>query len=320
MTNSTLPYLPLTFECQFSQPISLPAFKGSMLRGALGHALKATVCAVRVKVCDACLLRSSCLYARFFEYKPNPDPQRLQQAGMPHPYVLEYPTEAAEYGPEQPLRFQLLLFGSFTEFVPYWIYSVEQMGQAGLGRRDERGRRAEFQLQAVHAAGERIYAQGATTLPEQLPIQRLGWHEREGALSRLRVRLRTPLRTKDRGQFATSLDFPLLVRLVLRRLQALQETFEVRLEPDNVRELLGLAQAVRCETAQIQWQEQTRYSNRQQSTQQMGGLTGELVFAGELAPFWPLLQIAQVVHLGKETSFGLGQIAVEVLDSDPHQP
>ena len=45
----------------------------------------------------------------------------------------------------------------------------------------------------------------------------------------------------------------------------------------------------------------------------MGGVGGSIEFEGGLAPCLPLLRVAEVVHLGKETSFGLGKVRVELL-------
>ena len=78
----------IEFHGSFPDGAVLPVFKGSMLRGALGFALKRTVCAVRVKVCEPCLLRPSCVYARIFEAKPDPE-QRAGQVNLPHPYILD---------------------------------------------------------------------------------------------------------------------------------------------------------------------------------------------------------------------------------------
>ena len=47
----------IEFHGSFPEGAALPTFKGSLLRGVLGHALKRTVCTVRVKVCEPCLLR-----------------------------------------------------------------------------------------------------------------------------------------------------------------------------------------------------------------------------------------------------------------------
>ena len=310
-TLETLSYLPLDWDCRFEEETKLPAFKGSMLRGALGHALKSVVCAMREKNCDRCLVRNNCLYAKIFEYKPNRVEQDQTFAAFPHPYVLEYPTETEViYRPNKPFRFRTILIGPAVESFPYWIYSIQKMGQSGLGPRQASGRRSQFQLTQVSMGDQVLYKDGqqGVVLPEKPP--ELSWEERHSELGRLTVRLETPLRFKSQNRLATDTNFTELVRLSLRRIKALQEGFQVKLEPDNVRELLPKSGAVKTVRKELRWQEQTRFSTRQGGHQQMGGLVGELDVEGDLKPFWPLLQMAGIAHLGKETSFGLGQISM----------
>ncbi len=42
----------------------------------------------------------------------------------------------------------------------------------------------------------------------------------------------------------------------------------------------------------------------------LGGLVGEIELTGELAPFAPLLHTAQLLHVGKGATFGLGRIQI----------
>ncbi|OPY08167.1 MAG: hypothetical protein A4E66_01907 [Syntrophus sp. PtaB.Bin001] len=42
----------------------------------------------------------------------------------------------------------------------------------------------------------------------------------------------------------------------------------------------------------------------------MGGLIGDIRYSGPLDEFLPLLRFCEKTHLGKQTSFGLGKIAV----------
>jgi hypothetical protein len=54
-------------------------------------------------------------------------------------------------------------------------------------------------------------------------------------------------------------------------------------------------------------QDWTRYSSRQNTLMEMGGLLGEMLLTGPgLIGLWPALEYGQWVHVGKGTSFGLG--------------
>jgi len=40
----------------------------------------------------------------------------------------------------------------------------------------------------------------------------------------------------------------------------------------------------------------------------MGGIAGKVIYSGDVQPFLPLIRMAEKVHLGKNTQFGLGMI------------
>ena len=67
------------------------------------------------------------------------------------------------------------------------------------------------------------------------------------------------------------------------------------------------AEAVRFNTGDLYWFDWERYSSRQQQTMKLGGLLGTLRLHGDLAPFGHLLHLGQWLHVGKETTFGLGR-------------
>jgi CRISPR/Cas system endoribonuclease Cas6 (RAMP superfamily) len=43
----------------------------------------------------------------------------------------------------------------------------------------------------------------------------------------------------------------------------------------------------------------------------LGGFVGRVTFEGDLTPWWPLLQVGEVLHVGKGTAFGLGKYRME---------
>ena len=54
-------------------------FPGSAWRGALGHALKRTVCVTRQPRCADCLLYHSCVYSYFFDTPPAADSTKMRR-------------------------------------------------------------------------------------------------------------------------------------------------------------------------------------------------------------------------------------------------
>jgi hypothetical protein len=50
------------FNLKAKEPLDLPAYKGSTLRGGFGSAFKKIVCVNRERVCESCLLKGKCVY------------------------------------------------------------------------------------------------------------------------------------------------------------------------------------------------------------------------------------------------------------------
>ena len=71
------------------QSAVLPAFLGSTLRGAFGHALKQAVCVMEHRDCDRCLVADRCPYPYLFETPvPSNVPQLTGHSHAPHPFIL----------------------------------------------------------------------------------------------------------------------------------------------------------------------------------------------------------------------------------------
>ncbi|HEV2845681.1 MAG TPA: CRISPR system precrRNA processing endoribonuclease RAMP protein Cas6, partial [Thermoanaerobaculia bacterium] len=85
----------------------------------------------------------------------------------------------------------------------------------------------------------------------------------------------------------------------------------------DFRALLDRASQVRIAAADVRWHDWERWSQRQQTSMKLGGIVGRLVLAGELEAFSALLRAAEVVHVGKGTTFGLGRIALDPFAPPP---
>lgn len=301
------------FECRFDSPARLPAYKGSMFRGAFGHALKRTVCALRRQQCPECLLRTQCLYPLVFEtHLALPPPDTPGAAAPPHPFVIEPPdTERADFNTGDPFDLGLLLFGAVNDSLPYFVYTVEAMGAAGVGARVS-GRRGRFSVDRVTCREESIYTsrEGRLKTGDHAVDLTLERGPQQGVTG-LAVRFHTPFRGKQNGRLARELPFEVLVRAMLRRAASLMSCYGGG-EPDlDYRELAASAGRVRVAGSTLGWVDRRRYSSRQEQAMMIGGLIGGVTYQGDLAPFIPLVDFCSVVHIGKQTTFGMGRFTSE---------
>ena len=60
-------------------------------------------------------------------------------------------------------------------------------------------------------------------------------------------------------------------------------------------------------SSQLRWSENKRYSSRQKESMKLGGVEGNVFLNIENEEFLDLLIAGELVHIGKNTSFGLGK-------------
>jgi len=307
-----LEYGKYKFTCRLNRAGILPAYKGSTVRGVFGIALKKVVCALKHQECNQCQLRQRCVYALVFETPiALPPPKDLRASVPPHPFVIEPPSEdKREYQPGEVFECALLLFGDTNRSLPYFIYAFEQIGRIGIGRRIE-GRRAAFDLEKVTSNGDTIYSKKDDQMKLDLPAMFLRLPEQTAPSDeqlQVTVTLETPLRLKFKNKIRGDLPFHILARAMIRRISTLFICY-VGAEPDlDYKGLLERAEQVGTVENSLKWHAWERYSNHQKQRMPLGGMVGEISYEGRLAEFLPLLDLCSKVHVGKNTSFGLGKM------------
>ena len=113
----------------------LPDFKGSMLRGAFGHALRKTVCVMTPgTACGACMLRTQCAYTRIFEtFIDNTPPPFLKGIRTsPRPFVIHAFDNRTRFNPGDSFTFTLTLIGKACDFHPYVIFAFTRAAESGF--------------------------------------------------------------------------------------------------------------------------------------------------------------------------------------------
>lgn len=284
-----------------------PRFSGSAWRGAFGRALRRTVCVTRLESCDTCLLKTSCAYSYLFETPiPTSAAKMRRYPAAPHPFALQVDDATATNGP---YALGLSLFGHGNRYLPYIIHAIAQAAAEGIGRRGNR-----LSLRAVQQARIPIEEWYTVYTPDSelrpLPPETSA---SPACPTTIRIQLCSPLRLQRGGALVGPDEFGFadFFGALLRRLSMLTYFHgDVPLDID-FRDVMERARQVSLSRKTLRWHDWTRYSSRQQTTMQMGGLIGELAFDGEdMGLFWPYLWMGQWTHVGKGTSMGLGRYAI----------
>lgn len=237
----------------------------------------------------------------------------------PHPFVITPPLEEKRtYREGDTLCFELTLIGKSIDFLPYFIYTFDELGRMGIGKG-----KGKYQLEEVRAiqVGERskvkdeeamlIYSGKDKTLRNNfrvLTVDHIGAFNFSS--STLHLNFITPTRLKYDGQLSPNLEFHILIRNLLRR-TSLLSYFHCEKQLDlDFKGLIEEAKGVKVQKGNLRWVDWERYSNRQDTKMKMGGFIGSVTFEGDLEPFLPFLLLGEHVHVGKGTSFGLGKYQI----------
>ena len=310
---------------QAKDPIILPSYKGSTLRGGFGNAFKRVVCALKDKECSDCMLKERCIYSYVFETPPPAGAKVMRKyLSVPHPFVIEPPMERRMgYKPGDELAFGLTLVGKAIDYLPYFIYTFDELGNIGIGKG-----RGKYKLMAVSQKktdplplagclacppernGARIYSSETKRLepfiPESIPIDIEP--PDAGHTAVLALNFLSPTRIYHGDHLAHGLEFHILIRQLLRRISMLAYFHcDIDTAPWDFKGCIDRAKEIATQKTNLKWYAWQRYSARQDRRIDMDGFVGDIAYEGNMAPFLSLLKAGAVLHVGKATTFGLGR-------------
>lgn len=295
-----LPMLRLQLEAQTCAPLRLPPFAGSMLRGALGHALL-RFSPLPHRDHKPCLLYGSCPYCTLFVTPPIPGHHLKKLSQLPHPYVIEPPPGARTLDAGEQFAFSLVLFG---RAVPLWqtvLRALASALHAGLTADHVRCRlRGAWHGDTQAQLWPGTHQPDLLALPAPLPLHRSAT-----------LRFDTPLRLRRSGRPVRDpreLDARTLLVALARRYQLMLDAWAPGQAPQlDFQRLVASAEAIRLQAGDdLRWFDWGRYSQRQRREMQLGGLLGSLQLHGDLMRFSRLLHLGQWLHVGRNTTFGMG--------------
>ena len=135
------------------------------------------------------------------------------------------------------------------------------------------------------------------------------------AVNRIRVRFLTPTELKSGGRMVQEAGFGPLFARVRDRISTLSRLYGGGPLAVDFQGMGRRAHAVQLVEANIRIEEIGRRSSRTGQEHPLGGIVGEVAYAGELAEFLPFLRAAYWTGVGRHTVWGNGVIQTTVSTS-----
>jgi hypothetical protein len=321
----------LRFDIQFQNDFAPADFLGSRLRGGYGFGLLAQLCrrdyllscARQPQLCE-------CDYLRLF--RPRRDSSKVNPVGaplgnqqnLPATFALDPPdARNRPYQAGERMLFDFVAIGPMCDYLPQSIKAFEEFGKVGLIL--DSLHRARFRLVAVNDvldSGRSVYESEKLVSHLSLDISQAVSEATEPG-NEILITFCTPTRIenqnarcKDRETgLAIFSDFYDLIYNTAHRVAGLWqlygENWHGPVEFFRWRErLLKLSRQITTIQSDLKMMRLCGYSNMQEAPKPLDGFIGSMRFSGDFSPFMELLRIAEIVHIGSETTCGLGQFCI----------
>ena len=252
---------------------------GSMLRGALGFALKRVTCINPSYNCEECFACNNCLYYDFYEKKNNF-----------HQFRFDINLASENFD------FALYLFENACEKLPYILSALHKvLTEIGLTRQNYTFKKAE-----IFVNGIKVFENGEFgSVAIEPKVFKTGL-----AAKNVKIKLITPLRIKKQNRLLRdNLELQDILRSIYQREQELKTGNRVYTLPYTPQSDTTLKL--------LQYKQLRRKSSRQKQTLNIDGLIGEMAVTNIDKESYNLLKLGELIGAGKQTVMGLGKIEIE---------
>jgi CRISPR-associated endoribonuclease Cas6 len=297
-----------------------PGAPANTLRGAFGSIFQRLACVPDCPGARNCDLRQTCAYARTFEPMASaPGPSGL--ADWPRPFVFRaahLDGRAIHRG--ERFHFDVNLFQTRQPAIAYFVLVFGQLAREGLG--PGRGRAVLERVEQIDPAGAAIaqlFDGNVFTGARSVEPSMLELDAPAGETARIAVHFVTPTELKSDHQIAATPEFGILIGRIRDRLSTLAALYgdgPLDIDFAEFGRRAGLVRMTRCDLSPVR---ALRQSTKTGQRHPLDGFVGMAEYEGALGEFVPFLAAAQFSGVGRQTTWGKGEIAiVDSALSSPH--
>ncbi len=264
-----------------------PGKSSNILRGGFGIIFRGLCCDAACPGAAQCESRETCAYARICE------PAALGTgpsgfADLPRPFVFRAGhLDGLRVTPGDRFHFDLHVFDTKADSIPYFIRSFAELGEQGLG--PGRGK-----AELVETSNAKLVELNLAPLTEPL--------------DRVLVRFVSPTELKGGSGLIDRPDFAVLACRIRDRISKLRELYGEGALDLDFRAFGERAAAIRMVRCDVRHVDVERRSSRTSQTHSIGGFVGEAEYEGDLREFIPFLEAARWTGVGRQTVWGKGAL------------
>lgn len=298
-------YVKLHFTLLMCEDTFLPATKASAIRGGIGEMLLRADC-IKDRNCESCDFADECIVQRMMSSRMELMPTFMTK-GDSVGYVIECEDYGESYKKGDLLKFNLILFGKNIVYFSQYLNAVYALGMNGLGKNKSR-----FEIISVKNTGNEEILENTNVLMNRYKVKYLKDYVKyrykafEKYDATLKLKLYSPLTLKYKKELLKELNITAFIEALTRRLYIMNcfEGIETDLVDGGIYVVPVLVHKTEY-NASIK-----RYSSRSDSRMTFHGVKGEMLISDCSEDTLKLLLAGEILHIGKNTSFGFGRYRV----------
>ncbi len=307
------------------QDATIPPYVGSVFRHAFEKAFRAVSCPAPEDKPQDCFYGEMCAYNyvfdtdRFKEKDKDGNPSKVL-IDVPKPFVIETPFATEPYTKKRGdvMIFNMLLVGKAVVHLPLFVLAFKELGRLGFAENKIKFKVTSVQaVDTLHDITNELYSaqtDAFKVITHTVSFKKVAQQfedEKFKRVTEVKLDFMTPFRVKRTQMALANPEFFVLARPMLRRLMALARFYcDSRVRMDY-KQLMDLASQVKIKENKLEWFDWGKFSPKNESKSQIGGLFGSVTYEGPLGEFLPYLIYGQLVHVGKNTTYGLGKFLVD---------
>lgn len=255
--------------------------------------------------CPKCKFESECIVQRtmYSKFVQKPD---FVTTGESVGYVLECENYTEQFCAGEKMEFSLLLFGKTIVYFNLYMQAFYTLGLQGVGKNKSR-----FRIVSVtNSQKEQILDENNNIYMKRYKVMKLEdyvtyrMRDKEAKDTQWEILLKTPLTLKYQGEFLQEFHSEALIKAIIRRIYMLDCFEGLELSYYN----LDAAYIPQIVFQNVYHIAVPRYSSRQADKMVLHGIEGRAVLENVNGEIAPLLYAGELMHIGKNTSFGFGRI------------